>query len=100
MKKTKLQELSSTKMGQLKIFIQMAKYARTNGAFGGPGIFKEDLMKKGVGKEIFQWLVKNHYIAYHEGKALWIATVNKFYPENTISNLEKSIEDFEKNHTK
>lgn len=100
MKKTKLQELSSTKMGQLKIFIQMAKFARTNGAFGGPGIFKDDLTEKGVSEEMFNWLIKNHYMSYHPGKALWIATTNKFYPNNTISNLEKSIEDFEKEHTK
>lgn len=97
MKKTKLQEMTSTKFGQLKVFIQMAKYARTNGAFGGPGIFKEDLTKKGISEEIFQWLIKEHYISYHPGKALWISTTNKFYPEKTIANLEKSIKEFEQN---
>ena len=96
-RKTKLQEMTSTKFGQLKVFIQMAKYARTNGAFGGPGIFKEDLTKKGISEEIFDWLVKEHYIAYHPGKALWISTTNKLYPEKTISNLEKSIKEFEQN---
>ena len=95
MRKTKLQEMTSTKFGQLKVFIQMAKYARTNGAFGGPGIFKEDLTKKGVSEEVFKWLVKEHYISYHPGKALWIATTNKFHPEKTIANLEASMEEFE-----
>ena len=95
MKKTKLQEMTSTKFGQLKVFIRMAKYARTNGAFGGPGIFKEDLTKKGISEEIFDWLVKEHYIAYHPGKALWIANTNKLYPSQTIDNLEMTIKKFE-----
>lgn len=95
-RKTKLEELASTKVGQIKIFIQMAKYARTSGAFGGFGITYEDLRKKGVSEEIFVWLVQNHYTNKpQKGKALWIANTNKFYPNQTIDNLEKSIKKFE-----
>lgn len=95
MRKTKLQEMCSTEMGQLKVFIQMAKFARTNGAFGGPGIFKKDLTDKGVSEKIFKWLIDNHYISYHPGRALWISTTNKLHPTQTIANLEKSIKKFE-----
>ena len=96
MKKTKLQELTSTKFGQLKVFIQMAKYARTSGAFGGFGITYEDLKKKGVSDEVFNWLVANHYVNKpHKGEALWIANANKLYPSQTIDNLEMDIKKFE-----
>ncbi len=97
-RKTKLEELASTKIGQIKIFIQMAKYARTSGAFGGFGITYEDLRKKGVSEEIFAWLVQNHYTNKpQKDRALWIANTNKLYPTQTIDNLEKSIKDFEEN---
>ena len=94
MKKTKKQELASTIVGQLEIFIGQAKYARVNGAFGGQGIFKDDLIRKGISEKTFSWLCKNHYISYHEGRPLWISTTNKFYPNRTISNLEKMLNDY------
>lgn len=100
-KKTKLEDLASTKIGQIKIFIQMAKYARTSGSFGGFGITYEDLIKKGVSDEIFMWLVQNHYTNKpQKGKALWIANTNKFYPTQTIDNLENFIKMFEEKQTK
>lgn len=100
-RKTKLEELASTKIGQIKIFIQMAKYARTSGAFGGFGITYEDLRKKGVSEEIFAWLVQNHYTNKpQKDRALWIANTNKLYPTQTIDNLEKSIKKFEEEQAK
>lgn len=100
-RKTKLEELASTKIGQIKIFIQMAKYAKVSGGFGGFGITYEDLRKKGVSEEIFAWLVQNHYTNKpQKGRALWIANTNKLYPTQTIDNLEKSIKDFEESMQK
>lgn len=93
-RKTKLQKLASTMIGQLEIFIGQAKFARVSGSFGGPGIFKEDLIKKGVSEKVFKWLCDNHYISYHEGRPLWISTTNKFYPTKTIANLEKMLNDY------
>lgn len=94
MKKTKKQELASTMVGQLEIFIGQAKYARVSGSFGGPGIYKEDLLRNGVSEKVFKWLCDEHYISYHEGRALWISNTNKLYPEKTIANLEKLVSDF------
>lgn len=81
-------------IGQLEIFIGQAKYARVSGSFGGPGIFKEDLTRNGISEKVFKWLCDNHYIAYHEGRALWISTTNKLYPTRTIANLEKMLNDY------
>ena len=88
------QKLASTMIGQLEIFIGQAKYARVSGSFGGPGIFKEDLTRNGISEKVFKWLCDNHYIAYHEGRALWISTTNKLYPTRTIANLEKMLNDY------
>lgn len=90
-KKTVKQQLASTMVGQLEIFIGQAKFARVNGAFGGQGIFKEDLMKNGISEKTFKWLCDNHYISYHEGRALWISNTNKFYPNRTIASLEETV---------
>lgn len=94
MRKTMKQKLASTMIGQLEIFIGQAKYARVSGSFGGPGIFKEDLTRNGISEKVFKWLCDNHYIAYHEGRALWISTTNKLYPTRTIANLEKMLNDY------
>lgn len=94
MKKTKNEKLASTMVGQLEIFIGQAKFARVNGAFGGQGIFKDDLTKKGISEKTFKWLCENHYISYHEGRPLWISTTNKLYPTRTIANLEKMLNDY------
>ena len=93
-KKTVKQELASTMVGQLEIFIGQAKFARVNGAFGGPGIFKEDLIRNGISEKVFKWLCDNHYISYHEGRALWISTTNKFYPTRTIAKLEEMLNNY------
>lgn len=93
-RKTKLQKLASTMIGQLEIFIGQAKYARVSGSFGGPGIFKEDLIEKGISEKVFKWLCDNHYISYHEGRALWISNTNKLYPGRTISKLEETIKSY------
>lgn len=94
MKKTMKQKLASTMIGQLEIFIGQAKYARVSGSFGGPGIFKEDLVRNGISEKVFKWLCDNHYISYHEGRALWISNTNKLYPTRTIANLEKMLNDY------
>lgn len=100
-RKTKKQiELEATlKSGwkQLKMFCSMCHYARTNGAFGGNGITKQDLYNKGMTDEVWKWLVANHYCNEQKpGKPLWISiNGNKFYPEQTIQNLEASMEEFE-----
>lgn len=102
MKKTKkelrLEEVMASKFEQLKVFCKMCHYAKTNAAFGGNGITKADLIKKGISEELFQWLVKEHYCNEQKpGKPLWVAVNgNKFYPEQTVQNLEKSIKEFEK----
>lgn len=93
-KKTKLQKLTETMVGQIEVFIAMCKFAKVNGAMGGKGITKQDLLKKGITEETFQWLKSHHYISYHEGRPLWISTTNKFYPTRTISNLEKILNDY------
>ena len=94
MRKTMKQKLASTMIGQLEIFIGQAKYARVSGSCGGRGIFKEDLTRNGISEKVFKWLCDNHYIAYHEGKPLWISNTNKFYPGRTIAKLEETIKDY------
>ena len=83
-------------MAQLEMFIQMCKFAKVNGAFGGNGITKKDLYDRGMTDKIFAWLVTNHYCNQQKsGKPLWIAiNGNKLYPSQTIQNLEKRIAEF------
>ena len=101
MKKTKKQirfeEVSASGWKQLVMFIQMCKFAKVNGAFGGNGITKKDLYDKGMTDKIFNWLRANHYCNEQKpGQPLWIAiNGNKFYPEQTVQNLEKSMKAFE-----
>lgn len=101
MKKTKKQikfeEVSASGWEQLVMFIQMCKFAKVNGAFGGNGITKKDLYDKGMTDKIFNWLRANHYCNEQKpGQPLWIAiNGNKFYPEQTVQNLEKKMKAFE-----
>lgn len=97
-KQIKFEEVQGNGFEQLKMFIQMCKYAKVNGAFGGNGITKKDLYDKGMTDKVFNWLKKNHFCNEQKpGKPLWIAiNGNKFYPEQTVQNLEKSIKEFEK----
>jgi len=101
-KQINFEKIQGNKWEQLKMFIQMCKFAKVNGAFGGNGITKQDLYDKGMTDDIFNWLKKYHYCnEQKEGKPLWIAiNGNRFYPEQTVQNLEKSMQEFEKNHTK
>ena len=95
MRKTKKKEiLSETIVGQLEIFIGKAKFAKVSAAFGGVGIFKEDLIKDGISEKTFKWLIEHRYISYHEEKPLWIANTNKLHPDRTITNLEKMLKDY------
>lgn len=93
MRKTNLQKLAETDLGQLEIFCRMCHYAKTNGAFGGNGITKQDLLDKGITETTFKWLVAQHYCNMQKpGRPLWIAiNGNKLYPHQTVQNLEKLI---------
>lgn len=100
-KQIRFEEVQGNDFEQLKMFIQMCKYAKVNGAFGGNGITKKDLYDKGMTDKVFNWLKTNHYCNEQKpGKPLWIAiNGNKFYPEQTVQNLEKSIKEFEKENS-
>lgn len=106
MKKTKKQlefeRIAGSKFAQLEMFCNMCHYAKANSAFGGNGITKEDLYKKGMSDEVYAWLVQNHYCNMQKsGKPLWIAiNGNKFYPSQTVQNLEKSLMEFKENMKK
>lgn len=101
-KQLRLEEVMESKFEQLIEFCKMAHFAKTNAAFGGNGITKADLLRKGVSEEVFTWLVANHYCNQQKaGKPLWIAiNGNKFYPSQTVQNLEISLAAFEAIHTK
>ena len=101
MRKTKKQlefeKVSASGFEQLKMFCKMCHYAKTNAAFGGNGITKKDLYDKGMTDKVWSWLVKEHYCNEQKpGKPLWISiNGNKFYPEQTVQNLEKSLAEYE-----
>lgn len=95
-KKTKLQKLTETMVGQIEVFIAMCKFAKVNGAMGGKGITKQDLLKKGLTEETFQWLKSHHYCnEQKKGQPLWVAiNGNKLYPDRTVAALEDIVNDF------
>lgn len=99
-KKTKKQlefeRVASSKFAQLEMFCKMCHFAKTNGAFGGNGITKKDLIAKGMSEEVYLWLVNNHYCNQQKaGKPLWIAiNGNKLYPTQTVQNLETKLAAF------
>ena len=101
MRKTKKQirfeEVRESGLEQLKMFIQMSKFAKVNGAMGGNGITKKDLYDKGMTDRVWNFLVSNHYCSVQKpGKPLWISiNGNKYYPDKTVQNLEKMIAQFE-----
>lgn len=106
MKKTKKQldfeKVSANGLEQLKMFCKMCHFAKTNGAFGGNGITKEVLYEKGMTDSVWSWLVAQHYCnEQQKGKPLWVSVNgNKFYPTQTVQNLEKMIADYEDKITK
>lgn len=95
-KQLEFERIAGSKFAQLEMFCNMCHYAKINAAFGGNGITKEDLYRKGMSDEVYKWLVQNHYCNQQKsGKPLWIAVNgNKLYPTQTVQNLEKSLEDF------
>ena len=97
MKQIRFEEVRESGLEQLKMFIQMSKFAKVNGAMGGNGITKKDLYDKGMTDKVFQFLVSNHYCSVQKpGKPLWISiNGNKYYPDKTVQNLEKMIAQFE-----
>lgn len=101
-KQIKFEEVRADGMEQIKMFIQMCKFAKVNGAMGGNGITKKMLYEKGMTDKVWQFLVSNHYCNEQiPGKPLWVSiNGNKFYPSQTIQNLEASIKAFEALHTK
>lgn len=96
-KQIRFEEVRESGLEQLKMFIQMCKFARVNGAFGGNGITKDDLYAKGMTDKVWQFLVSNHYCNEQKpGKPLWVSiNGNKFYPNRTVQKLEKMLEKFE-----
>lgn len=101
-KQIRFEEVAASGWEQLKMFIAMCKYAKVSAAFGGNGITKKDLYDKGMTDKIFNWLKANHYCNEQKaGKPLWIAiNGNRFYPTQTVQNLEKSMNDFVQNNKK
>lgn len=96
-KQLEFERIAENKLEQLKMFVQMCKFAKVNGAFSGKGITKQDLVNKGLSEEVYKWLIAQHYCnAQKTGKPLWIAiNGNKYYPTQTVQNLEKKIKEFE-----
>lgn len=101
-KQIRFEEVRADGMEQIKMFIQMCKFAKVNGAMGGDGITKKMLYEKGMTDKVWQFLVSNHYCNEQKpGKPLWVSiNGNKLYPSQTIQNLEASIKAFEALHTK
>lgn len=97
MKQIKFEEVRESGLEQLKMFVQMCKFAKVNGAFGGNGITKKDLYDKGMTDKVWNFLVSNHFCNEQKpGKPLWVSVNgNKFYPDKTVQNLEKMIAQFE-----
>ena len=95
-KQIRLEEIKKDGIEQIKMFIQMCKYAKVSAAFGGNGITKKDLYDRGMTDKIFNWLKENHYCNEQKaGQPLWISiNGNKFYPSQTIQNLEVSLNNF------
>lgn len=100
-KQIKFEEVRADGMEQIKMFIQMCKFAKVNGAMGGNGITKKMLYEKGMTDKVWQFLVSNHYCNEQKpGKPLWVSiNGNRLYPSQTVQNLEASIKAFEALHT-
>lgn len=94
--------MEKTMYFQLRTFIGLAKHAKVAASFDmkngniPKGLFKEDLIEKGIAEKTFKWLIDEHYISYHEGRCLFLAFANKYHKDKTIANLEKLLDDFEK----
>ncbi len=100
-KQIRFEEVRADGMEQIKMFIQMCKFAKVNGAMGGNGITKKMLYEKGMTDKVWQFLVSNHYCNEQKpGKPLWVSiNGNRLYPSQTVQNLEASIKAFEALHT-
>lgn len=98
-KQLEFERIANDKFAQLEMFCNMCHYAKCNGAFGGNGITKDDLYKKGMSDEVFNWLVANHYCNQQKaGKPLWLSiNGNKFYPSQTVQNLEIKLKNYKEN---
>ena len=94
--------MKKTMYFQLRTFVGLAKHAKVAAAFDmkngivPKGLFKEDLLNADITEDTFNWLVLEHYISYHEGRCLFIAFANKYYPDKTIDNLVEILDEFEK----
>ena len=100
MKQIRFEEVRESGLEQLRMFIQMCKFAKVNGAMGGNGITKKDLYNKGMTDKVWQFLVSNHYCNEPKpGKSLWVSiNGNRYYPDKTVQNLEKMVAQFEMEH--
>ena len=96
-KQIRLEEVRADGMEQIKMFIQMCKFAKVNGAMGGNGITKKMLYEKGMTDKVWQFLVSNHYCNEQKpGKPLWVSiNGNRLYPSQTVQNLEASVKAWE-----
>lgn len=101
-KQIRFEEVRADEMEQVKMFIQMCKFAKVNGAMGGDGITKKMLYEKGMTDKVWQFLVSNHYCNEQKpGKPLWVSiNGNKFYPTKTVQNLEASVKAWEEKNKK
>ena len=94
--------MKKTMYFQLRTFVGLAKHAKVAASFDmkngniPKGLFKEDLLNAGITEDTFKWLVKNHYISYHEGRCLFLAFANRYYKDKTIDNLVNILDKFEK----
>lgn len=82
---------------ELKNFILLAM--TTKAGYTGEkidGLSVQELKDAGISDSTINWLSKNHYIAIHKDKPIWISWTNKYYPSRTIDGLKSLIKKYEK----
>lgn len=84
---------------QLQQFIDLANTQRAlyKGCPKNVGITLDSVIQASISMETIAWLSHNHYIAVHKDKPIWVAWENKYYPDRTISNLQKWLKKYEEN---
>jgi len=84
---------------QLQRFVDYVETQRNmyKGCPADIAITLDNLVSIGLDMDTIVWLRKNHYISVQENKPVWIAWSNKFYPDRTISNLHKWLNNIKEN---
>lgn len=84
---------------QLLKFINIAEAQRRmyKGCPENVGLTLDSIIQAGIDMEVVIWLRKNHYISVKPNAPVWIAWENKYYPKNTISNLQKWLNIYKEN---